>query len=58
MDDVGPYAGMHNTDTCLASLVICPVCPLTDGTEPKMRPGTASTGPAEAGGARPGRAAF
>ena len=31
----------------LAVLVICPVCPVTDGTEPKMRPGPARPRPAE-----------
>ena len=45
------YAGMQNTDIGLAPLVNFPVCPVTDGTESKMRPGLA-----EASGARPGRA--
>jgi len=38
-DDVRVYAGMHNIDKGHACLVNCPVCPVTDGTEPKMRPG-------------------
>jgi len=44
---------MQNTDTGLASLVNCPICPVADGPEPKMRPDLA-----EAGGARPGGAHF
>ena len=35
------YAGMQNTDIVRAPLVNCPICPLTDGTEIKMRPGPA-----------------
>ena len=33
----------------LASLVICPVCPVTEGTEPKMCPGVAKLEPSLAG---------
>jgi len=47
------YVGMQNTDIGLASLVNCPVCPVTDGRERKMRPG-----PAKAGGVWLGRATF
>jgi len=43
-------AAYRHRSSCL---VICLVCPVTDGTEPKMRPG-----PVEVGGAGPGRAAF
>jgi len=49
-NDVWLYAGMQSTDTGLASLVNCPVCPVTDGTEPKIQHGQA-----EAVGVRPGR---
>jgi len=30
---------VQNTDTDLAALANCPVCPVTDGTEPRMQPG-------------------
>jgi len=30
---------MQKNDIILAPLVICPVCPVTVGTEPKIRPG-------------------
>ena len=36
----GPMpAGMQNIDIGLVRMVNCPVCPVTDGTESKMRPG-------------------
>ena len=56
-----PYAGMQNTEIGLAPLVICPICPVTDGTEPK-RPSPVKRGraglhfkPICAGFSRPGR---
>jgi len=51
-DDGWTYAGMQNIDIGLAP---CPVCPVTDGRGAKN---VARPGPAEAGGAWPGRAAF
>ena len=52
MDDGWPYADMQNIDIGLASLANCPVCPVTDGTEPKMRPDPTLLRPAELGRAR------
>jgi len=49
------YAGMQNTEIGLVPLVSCSVCPLTDGTEPKRRPGPVDAGVAWPGRAGPGR---
>jgi len=52
-DDGWGYAGMQNIDIGLAPLVNCPVCPVRDGTEPKMRLSPARPRPAEPGRAGP-----
>ena len=45
-DDGSAYAGMQNIDMGLAPLFTGPVCPVTDGIEPKMRPGPGRRSPA------------
>jgi len=53
VDDRCPYDGMQSTDMSTAPLVICPICPVTDGIELKMRSRSA-----EAGKVRMGRVGF